>query len=96
MMEDEAIERARQALVMKRRFQFDDESLVIACLIRGEDVRPLDAPWWRGKEVYLLGVTIDGNFILRHCDGSVRYWNHAKQADVVIAKSVREFLSALE
>jgi hypothetical protein len=38
---------------------------------------------------------VDGNFFLRHCDGSVRYWEHKAQADAIIARSVREFLSKL-
>ena len=96
VMEDEALESARQTLWMKRNFRFGDDTVVVACLIRAEDMAPLDAPWWHGKQVYLLGVELGGNFFLRHCDGSVRYWDHAKQEDVVIAKSVQEFLSALE
>lgn len=95
-MEDEALERARKWLFAKRSFRHGDRTLVVACLIRGEDIRPLDAPWWRGKEAYLLGADLNGNFFLRHCDGSVRYWDHSLQKDEIIAKSVREFVSALE
>ena len=95
-MQNEVLERARQALCTKRNFRFGDDTLVVAFLVRAEDLRPLDAPWWRGKEAYLLGVDLSGNFFLRHCDGSVRYWDHSKQEDVVIAKSVREFCSELE
>ena len=96
MTQDEALEKAREALWMNRNFRFGDDTLVVACLIRAEDMRPLDAPWWRGKEVCLLGVDLSGNFFLRHCDGSVRYWDHTKQDDVIVARSVRDFCSGLE
>jgi hypothetical protein len=56
---------------------------------------PLKAKWWRGKEVTIIAVDVDGNFFLRHSDGGVRYWEHAKQADTVVAKSVKEFCSRL-
>jgi hypothetical protein len=55
----------------------------------------LIAKWWRGKSVTIIGVDVDGNFFLRHCDGSVRYWEHSKQSDCVVAKSVKEFASRL-
>jgi len=34
------------------------------------------AHWWRGKEVCIIGADLEGNFLLRHCDGTVRYWDH--------------------
>ena len=95
-MEDDAVERARVNLWAKNRFRHGDTTLIVACLIRPEDTRPLRVPWWRGKEVYLIGVEENGNFFLRHCDGSVRYWDHRKQQDEVIAKSVNDFVGALE
>jgi hypothetical protein len=41
------------------------------------------------------GADLSGNFFLRHCDGSVRYWDHQAQADTAIAPSVRDFLGKL-
>lgn len=76
-------------------FQKDGMSWQVACLIRKEDWRPLQAPWWRGKEAYLIGSDTDGNFILRHCDGSVRRWQHSTQQDEVLAPSVQAFLHHL-
>ena len=96
MTEDEAVEKARKNLWAKNKIQAGDKTVVVACLIRPEDTRPLHAPWWRGKEVYLIGADIDGNFFLRHCDGTVRLWDHSKQVDEVIAKSVREFATSLQ
>jgi hypothetical protein len=69
--------------------------LIVACLIREADWRPLKAPWWRQKAVCIIGADLDGNFFLRHCDGSVRYWNHKTQSDSVVAASVRDFLRQL-
>jgi hypothetical protein len=57
---------------------------------------PLEAYWWRGKQVHIVAVDVDGNFFLRHCDGSVRYWDHSKKEDVVAFKSVKEFASAFK
>lgn len=94
-MEDEALERARKWLFEKRNVRHGDRTLAVACLIRGEDIRPLDGTWWRGKQVSLLGIDLNGNLFLRHSDGSVRYWDHSLQKDEIIAKSVREFVSAL-
>lgn len=65
--------------------------VAIAVLLREADWSPLDAPWWRGKEVSVIGVEENGNFFLRHCDGSVRYWDHRTQLDTIVAPSVRAF-----
>jgi len=65
--------------------------VAVALLLREEDWRPLDAPWWHEKQVSIIGVDVGGNFFLRHCDGTVRYWDHKIQANIVVAPSVREF-----
>ena len=92
----EAIDKAF-ANFWKRTYALDaDRTLTIAFLIRANDWRPLDAPWWAGKQVSIIGADIDGNFFLRHCDGSVRYWSHVKQGDEVIAASVNEFCKRLQ
>jgi len=94
--DDEAIDRAR-AHFWKRSYPVDsDKTFTIAILIRAEDWRPLDAPWWRGKEVSIIGADTDGNFLLRHCDGSVRHWDHKRQADEVIASGVVEFCRRIQ
>jgi hypothetical protein len=71
----------------RRTLQVGKRKIEIACLVRFADWRPLKAPWWRGKEVCVVGVDTDGNFLLRHSDGSIRYWDHRLQTDVVVAKS---------
>ena len=91
----DSIDKAIDRLWQRRSFRFGDCDLEVACLIRKSDWRPLKAPWWRKKEACIIGVDLNGNFFLRHCDGSVRYWDHQAQADSIIADSVREFLGNL-
>lgn len=79
-----------------RLFQHEDKKITVALLVREEDWKPLDAPWWRGKQVRIIGADIEGSFLLGHCDGSVRLWNHALQSDEIIAPSIRAFISKLE
>jgi hypothetical protein len=95
-MKADPVDKAIKNLWLKRIFWHGERRLVVACLLRSEDIRPLKALWWRGKEAYLIGADLTGNFFLRHCDGSVRYWDHAKQVDEVISPSVHEFLAHLE
>ncbi|QOG17821.1 MULTISPECIES: hypothetical protein [Bradyrhizobium] len=93
--DQEAIERVRSDGRWKALAIGPDRELKIAFLIRGDDWRPLRAPWWHGKDVSIIGADLNGNFILRHCDGSVRLWDHSKQTDEVIASGVMEFCSRL-
>lgn len=92
----EAIDRAHAQLFLRRTFRHDGRAMTIALLVRDADRRPLDAPWWLGKEVSILAVDLDGNFFLRHSGGAVLYWDHRLQTDTVIASSVREFLARIE
>ena len=93
--DEEAIEQAINWLVDRRTLSLGDRKLRIAFLIPGPYWRPLSAPWWHKKSVSIIGADLDGNFFLRHCDGSVRYWNHGTQTDTAIASSVREFCANL-
>ena len=77
------IDNAISRLLERRTFPFGDRNLVVACLIRTDDWRPLKAPWWSKKEACIIGADLSGNFFLRHCDGSVRYWDHKAQADTI-------------
>jgi hypothetical protein len=93
--ETAAIDAAIARLWDCRMFRHRDKALIIACLIRASDWRPLKASWWRGKEACIIGVDLGGNFLLRHCDGTVRYWDHEAQTDSVVAPSVRAFAKLL-
>jgi hypothetical protein len=93
--EKQLIDAALEKLCVSRTFRHGERELVIACLVREADWRPLKAPWWKGKEVCIIGADLDGNFFLRHCDGTVRIWDHQLKKDEVIARSVREFVSGI-
>ena len=90
------MENALANLGWRNRVRSGERLLQIACLIRENDWRPLRVEWWRGKEVCVIGADVDGNFFLRHCDGSVRLWDHKSQSDSIVAQSVREFISRIE
>ncbi len=90
------MEKAIRDLGWRDKVRCGDRVVQIACLIREIDWRPLKAGWWRGKEVCVIGVALSGDFFLRHCDGSVRLWEHNSQSDGVIAPSVREFVLGIE
>jgi hypothetical protein len=88
---DNAIER----LWAKRTFWSGGRQIEIALLVRTADWRPLKAEWWRGKEVCVIGVDLNGNFLLRHCDGTVRYWDHQSSTERTVASSVKAFVAGI-
>ena len=88
-----ALRKAIEWLPFKPIFPFGDREIHVVLIL--DRSPPLEAPWWRGKQVHILGADVDGNFFLNHCDGSIRYWEHAKQTDTIVAKSEKEFLAAL-
>jgi hypothetical protein len=89
------IEGAVRRFWLRHTFWHCERKITVACLIRQADWRPLKVDWWRGKEVYIIGVGTDGNFFLRHCDGTVRYWGYKLQRDEVTAPSVKDFIARL-
>lgn len=95
-MKNATLDKAADNLRANRRFRFKGKDLVVVHLVRSRDLRPLHVSWWKGKEVSFLGVESNGNFLLRHCDGSVRLWIHAEQSDHILAKSVSDFVMGLE
>jgi hypothetical protein len=90
------IDRAIRHLSLRRRVWVGEREVEVALLVRTQDWRPVKAAWWRGKEASVIGADLQGNFFLRHCDGWVRYWDHALGTDTIIAPSVREFVSNLQ
>jgi hypothetical protein len=95
MDEPSAVDRAIALLAMNHWVTVGDVEVDVALLVRDRDTRPLRAPWWRGKDVSVIAVDVNGNFFLRHSDGSVRYWHHVNATEFVVAPSVREFLRSL-
>ena len=89
------MERAIKNIGWRRGIQIEDRFVLIACLLRHDDWRPLQADWWRGKDVCIIGADLDGNFFLRHCDGTVRLWDHKTQTDTIVAPSVKNFASRI-
>jgi|SRR5689334_5499372 len=77
-------------------YEHGDRSIRLVFLLPDSLWRPLRASWWRGKAVSIIGGDEVGNYILRHCDGSVRFWSHARGEDDILAPSVREFLARLK
>jgi hypothetical protein len=90
------LEKAIRDIGWRNTIRCGDRVLQIACLVRQNDWRPLKADWWQGKEACVIGADPDGNFFLRHCDGSVRLWDHYSRSDSIVAPSVREFVSRIE
>ena len=96
MEQPDSIEKAIRQLGFRRTIVHGDRRILVACLVRMSDWIPLRADWWRGKEVCVIGADLDGNFFLRHCDGTVRLWEQQLQRDSVLAPSVRDFVRMIE
>lgn len=93
--QSDPMEKAVTNLGWRNKIRCGDRVIQIASLVRASDWRPLRAEWWRGKEVCVIGAALNGDFFLRHCDGSIRLWDHKSNAESIIAKSVREFVSRI-
>jgi hypothetical protein len=82
-------------LYLADRFPAGDRQVRVLFLLPTALWRPLRASWWRGKEVSIIGGDEHGNYILRHCDGTVRLWDHGRGQDEVLTSSVRAFFDGL-
>lgn len=92
----DVMEKAVRDLGWRNKVRCGDRVIQIACLVRERDWRPLKAEWWRAQEVCVIGAALNGDFFLRHCDGSVRLWEHNSRSDSIVAPSVREFVARIE
>ena len=92
-LSDPALEKAASQIGVKPIIEVDSREIHVVGIFSWSP--PLIARWWRGKSVAIVGVDVDGNFFLRHTDGSVRFWEHSKKAETKVAKSVSEFCSKL-
>jgi hypothetical protein len=93
--EAQAVHRAISNLHERRIFKSGDRDIEVRTLIPVASWRPLTVEWWTKKEACAIGENSAGCPLLRVCDGTVRIWDRGKQADEVLASSVREFLWAL-
>jgi hypothetical protein len=82
-------------LYLANAFRFGERTIRVVFLLPESLWRPLRASWWRGKEVSIIGGDENGNYLLRHSDGSVGLWDHARQVDEIVAPSVNAFFSAM-
>ena len=89
IMSEEILHKVLSNIRFTNIVEFDDYCCKIISVL--PDSPPLKAEWWSGKEVHIIAIDIDGNFFLRHCDGSVRYWNHIKANDIVAFRSIKDF-----
>lgn len=89
------IDKTINNLGIANKFHHDDKTIIVAFVLREKDIRPLDAPWWTGKECSIIAGDIDGNFFLRHSGGSVRYWVHGTQSETIVAPSVKDFIKSI-
>ncbi|KRB78806.1 hypothetical protein ASE01_23725 [Nocardioides sp. Root190] len=92
---EEAVVGAINHLHFKRRVDVDGLLLELVLLVHPDGWRPLRAHWWTGKEAYIIGADIAGNFLLRLKDGSVGLWNHDDTEVSAVARSVREFVALI-
>jgi hypothetical protein len=53
-----SFDRAIKDLGVRRTFRHGTRTIEIATLVRETDWRPLRAPWWRGKEVCVIGTDL--------------------------------------
>ena len=93
MLSNPHLERAAKNIGIRPIFDFKGQEIHVVCIMAWSP--PLIATWWRGKEATIIGADVDGNFFLRHCDGSVLYWEHSRKTAQIVAKSVKEFVTAL-
>jgi hypothetical protein len=90
--EEEIVKKAVDRLWPYRAFSFGDSEVILAFLLPVPMWRDVRDFWWKGKFASLIGGDWNGNFFLRHSDGTVSYWLQTDRRDTVAAGSVREFI----
>ncbi len=99
-MTDGSVEAAVVAGINRLHFMrhvvVNDRAVELVLLVHPDGWRPLQAEWWTGKEACIIGADDSGNFVLRHSDGSVGYWNHGEAEVAAVAGSVRDFIASIQ
>ncbi len=90
------IETAIKNLWFRRRYVTDEISIDLALLVREADQKQLSATWWQEKPASIVGVDINGNFVLICTGGEIKLWHHAQGKALFLSKSLREFIRGLE
>lgn len=83
-------------LGMIRLLKLEGREIRLALLLDREEWRHLAAPWWRGKSTSIVGVDLDGNFLLCKSSGHFVLWDHCLSSEIFISKNLDELLSRLE
>ncbi|GAA5445413.1 hypothetical protein Misp06_03616 [Microbulbifer sp. NBRC 101763] len=90
------LHKAIKNLGMIRLIKLGDREIRLAILLKEEDWKHLAAPWWRGKSASIVGVDLDGNFILCKSSGAFILWDHQLSSEIPTSNSLDGMLSKLE
>ncbi|MCW8943716.1 MAG: hypothetical protein OQL27_03020 [Sedimenticola sp.] len=90
------LNKAIRNLGMNRLMRLKDRDVYLAVLLRKEEWKHLSAPWWLGKSASIVGVDLDGNFVLRKSSGEFVLWDHKLSNEIAISNSLKGMLSMLE
>lgn len=90
------LNKAIKNLGMIRLLRLENRESRLAILLNKEEWRHLAASWWRGKSASIVGVDLEGNFILCKSSGEFVLWVHQLSSEIHISKNITEFLSKLE
>lgn len=89
------LEKAIHNLGLKGTLNYNDKTLKLVCLIRTEDRRPFRVKWWNKSESYLIAVTENGHFLLRHSGGAIFKLDPLTKEEETIAISEKEFINRI-
>ncbi len=90
------LDKAISNLGIIRLIKLKDLEVRLAILLEGEKWKNLSAPWWKGKSASIVGVDIDGNFILSKSGGEIVLWIHNQQKEKHISSKLSNMLAMLE
>lgn len=92
----EQLKKAIKNLGMIRLLKLESREIRLAILLNKEEWKHLSASWWRGKSASIVGVDLEGNFILCKSSGEFVLWVHQLSSEIYISHNLTEFLSKLE
>ena len=90
------LNKAIENLGMIRLLKLGGRNVRLAILLKKEAWKHLAAPWWRGKSASIVGVDLEGNFVLCKSSGEFVLWDHNLASEIPISKSLDGMLSMLE
>ncbi|GAB2524902.1 hypothetical protein [Microbulbifer agarilyticus] len=90
------LDKAIENLGMIRLLKLEGRNVYLAVLLKKEAWKHLSAPWWRGKSASIVGVDLDGNFVLCKSSGKFVLWDHKLASEVSISNNLDDMLSMLE